>query len=323
MNGGSLKRRIALVAGVAVAAVLATSAFGASRAATVELGVLGDPAKFAAATGQHSHSRLIIIGWGQDRSFQYYFSKLFATMQDEPMLGIGIPDGSALSPRAVANGKGDAFLVRLNHAVAAFGNPIYVRPLAEMNGWWNSYCAYNSNGTRRGAAYSTAVFKKAFARIYLIVHGDPDANVKLAKMRLPKVQGGGTLDPATNVQIIWNPQGFGSPNLAGNSAASYYPGDAYVDVVGDDLYDNGGKAEWPAAEAMYKRFATKPFSFPEWGLTGIDDPSFVKAMANFVKTHGRTQVISYFNSTPGSTWDINTKPSSRAAYRTYITPLGQ
>jgi len=41
-----------------------------------------------------------------------------------------------------------------------------------------------------------------------------------------------------------------------------------------------------------------------------------------VKTHPRTQLISYFNGKPGSIFDIRSKPSSLAAYRRFIAPLG-
>ena len=79
------------------------------------------------------------------------------------------------------------------------------------------------------------------------------------------------------MQVIWNPQGYGSPDLPGNSAAAYYPGDAYVDVVGDDLYDIGGKAAWAAAAALYAAHPRKPFAIGEWGLWGVDDARFVGA----------------------------------------------
>lgn len=41
----------------------------------------------------------------------------------------------------------------------------------------------------------------------------------------------------------------------------------------------------------------------------------------FVKTHRRVELISYFNSKPGSIFDLANKPKSRAAYRQAITPL--
>ena len=313
-----MSARIAIVAVCASAAVAAGAAFGAQRAGRIQLGVAGNPAQFRAATGQHSSVRLIILAWNQGGSPRY-FTRLFSTMLDEPMLGLGIPNGSALTPADVAHGRGDAWLVAINHAVAAWAKPIYVRPLAEMNGWWSSYSAYNENGSTRGAAYSTAMYRKAFARIYLIVHGDVDANTKLARLGLPPVRG--TLAPANNVQVIWNPQGYGSPDLPGNTAAAYYPGNAYVDVVGDDLYDQNYKAEWAAAGALYRAHPGKRFAFPEWGLWAIDDPTFVKTMASFLRSHPRTVLASYFNLRHGSIWDMSSKPRSRAAFRRYIDPL--
>jgi hypothetical protein len=65
----------------------------------------------------------------------------------------------------------------------------------------------------------------------------------------------------------------------------------------------------------------KPFSFPEWGLWGIDDPAFVKQMATFVQTHRRTKLIAYYNAKPGSIFDLASKPRSLAAYKRYIVPL--
>jgi hypothetical protein len=281
---------------------------------------MGNPARFASLTHQPSSVRLIIIAWDQGGGRPQYFARLFSTMLGEPMLGLGIPDGSKLSPAAIARGDGDSFLLALNQAVAVWGKPIYVRPLAEMNGWWNSYSAYNRDGSSRGPQYSTREFRKAFARIYLILHGDPAADAKLARLGLPPVSG--TTAPAPNLQVIWNPQGYGSPDLPGNSAAAYYPGNAYVDVVGDDLYDIRYKAEWPAAAALYRAHPGKPFAFAEWGLWGIDDPTFVQTMAQFVRSHRRTVLISYFNTGPGSIFDIASKPRSRAAFQRFISPLG-
>jgi hypothetical protein len=317
-----LLRIAALAACLAVAIVGVTSAAAARDVPqAVQLGVLGNPASFDAATHQHSTVRLIIIGWDQDRGFSNYFSKLFATMSDVPMLGIGIPNGSSLTPLSIAHGAGDRFLVALNQAVVQWGMPIYVRPLAEMNGHWNSYCAYNANGSSKGSRYSTSNFRKAFTRIYLILHGVPTADAKLQKMGLPPIRG--QIMPAPMLKIVWNPQGYGSPDLPGNSAASYYPGNGYVDVVGDDLYDIRGKAEWAAADAMYRRWRRKVFAFPEWGLWNIDDPAFIRAMYNFISGHRRTQVVNYFNGANGSIFDLRKKPRSLALYRKLISPLGQ
>jgi beta-mannanase len=197
--------------------------------------------------------------------------------------------------------------------------------MGEMNGHWNPYCAYTASGKLKGASHSTAAFRKAFARIYVILHGGTmDAmNAKLRRLGMPPVDRDLPGNPSPQLQVVWNPQGYGSPDVAGNSAQAYYPGDAYVDVVGDDLYDIRFRAEWPAAEKLYKAHPSKPFAFPEWGLWGIDDPSFVRAMAKWVKTHPRTELVSYFKSSPGAIWDLASKPKSLAAYRSLIVPLGR
>ena len=148
-------------------------------------------------------------------------------------------------------------------------------------------------------------------------------NAKLRRLGLPALAGSDLpVNAVPLVKVIWNPQGYGSPDIPANSAQAYYPGDKYVDVIGNDLYDIRGKAEWPANEALYKAHPRKPYAIPEWGLWGVDDPSFVLKMAAFVKTHRRVELVSYFNSGAGSIFDLGSKPKSRAAYRKAITPLG-
>ncbi len=113
-------------------------------------------------------------------------------------------------------------------------------------------------------------------------------------------------------------------------AASAYPGDDYVDIVGLDVYDKGLAVPWnpttkswddPGAsfalvtmELQSQRdFAIahgKPVSYPEWALTGVnatvrsrvggDDPTFVQGMSNWMNSlpasgPGSLAYQSYFN----------------------------
>ena len=283
-----------------------------AKAGKVALGVLGDPARFQGMTGQATTTRLLIVGWGQGG-----LDRMLQTMGPKPMLGLG---DQYLPPAKIASGEGDDFLLAINQAVANFKAPMYVRPMGEMNGHWNYYCAYDQAGHSKGAAFSTEAFRKAFARIYLAVHGGAGVNAKLRKLGMPPFRG--ALAANSNASVVWNPQGYGSPDLPGNTAQAYFPGDAYVDVVGDDLYYINGKAEWAAADALYNAHPNKPFAFPEWGLWGLDAPTFVSQMADFVKSHPRTKLIVYFNGSTGSVWDLASKPGSRASYRKLISALG-
>jgi hypothetical protein len=311
--------RAALVT-AALALVLAAPA-----AARVNLGILGNADRFQQLTGQDSAVRHVIVGWNQGQTWGSNFASLFDSLGPTPMLGFGTTGaGGAVTPLQIAQGKGDAYLVAMNNAIAVWGKFIYVRPMGEMNGHWNPYCAYTASGASKGPQYATPAFRKAFARIYVILHGGPatEVDAKLRRLGLPPVGRDLPVNPAPTLKVVWNPQGYGSPNIPGNSAQAYYPGDAYVDLVGDDLYDIRGKAEWAAADALYRAHPSKPFGFPEWGLWGLDDPAFVRRMAQFVRAHQRTELLSYFNSKPGSIFDLGSKPKSLAAYRAAILPLG-
>jgi hypothetical protein len=314
--------RVAVAAVVAGALITAAPTGAGTR--LVYLGVKGSPSRFAALTGQQSVIRHVFIGFDQGPAV----SRVVAGMTPVPMLAL-VPGSYGSrevgTPRSIALGGNDAFLFDVNAAIASFHGPLfYLRPFPEMNGYWESNCAYNQNGTRRPAFDSTAWSRKAFARIAVIVRGGTAADIdaKLARLHLPGI--GRDLPVTTpKLQLVWNPQGFGAPDVPGNSANAYYPGNAYVDVVADDLYDIAGHgATWAAAQKLYDAHPSKPFGFGEWGLWGIDDPAFVRAMAAWVHRHRRLVLLSFFNYGKGSIWDIHSKPRSAAAYRKYISPLG-
>jgi Glycosyl hydrolase family 26 len=298
-----------------VAVVLALVLAPAAHARPL-LGLFGGQARFQQLTGQQTQVGHALFGWGQSS-----FDQVLPRLGTAPM--IALVEGP-ITPLAIAQGRGDDYLFALNSSLSRWARPAYVRPLPEMNGHWNSYCAYTKSGRSKGAAYSTAAFRKAFARIYLIVHGGPAAtiNARLAALKLPPISRDLPENPLPRVKVMWNPQGYGSPDLPGNSAQAYYPGDRYVDVVGNDLYFIRGKAEWAAAERLYKAHPSKPYAFAEWGLWGIDDPSFITRMAQFARSHARLEVLAWYNGQRGGVFDIGTKPRARAAYRRLIVPLG-
>lgn len=307
------------------AAVAAAAALLAPAAhAGVLLGVHGDAGRFAAQTGQRSPIHQTFMSFAQGDALP----RIVSSLGPVPLLALNTGaygEHETATPRGIATGRNDAFLFQLNAVVNSWpGDRFYVRPFPEMNAHWEATCAYNADGTQRDAGHSTVWNRKALARISVIVRGGTRAEIdaKLAVLGLPGI----ARDlPVTTpkLRIVWNPQGFGAPDLPANSAQAYYPGDAYVDVVGDDLYDmRGHGATWDAAEALYKAHPGKPFAFPEWGVWGFDDPAFIRAMASWVNQHRRVEFIVYYSGRPGSVFDLAAKPASRSAYRSLITPLG-
>ena len=119
---------VALCAAAAMLLARGTTASPSSPRASDKLllGVLGDPDRFDQQTTQDSRFRLIIMSWAQGGSPQY-FSSLFATMREVPMLGISTGGGEGrgaetITAGQIARGAGDAMLVALNQSIAAWGS---------------------------------------------------------------------------------------------------------------------------------------------------------------------------------------------------------
>ena len=225
-------RRLTIVAAfgalVACAVPGATADAPAARTAgPVALGVLGDATRFQVQTGQRSTIRHTIISWNQGVEWGTRLPVLLAQLGPVPLLGLGTSDWrtkrQVVTPRDIAQGKGDGFLIALNAAIAAFGELVYVRPLPEMNNHHRPFSAFDQSGRSRGASHSTAAFRRAFARIAVLARGGPAAemNAKLRRLGLPPVAG--DLPPA-NARVVWNPQGYGSPDIPAELRAGLLPG---------------------------------------------------------------------------------------------------
>jgi hypothetical protein len=320
------------VVAVVVTAAAAHSSSGRVTAAGPIPGVSGDPARFETLTGQKSLVDQAFLAWGQGQTFGSPFPSLFAAFGPTPMIHLGTAGRNgkeAITPGAIAAGRGDAYLLDLNQTIGTWGKGIYVRPMAEMNNPGNLYAGYMLSGRPRDAAHSPASYRKAFARIYVILHGGTVAsvNAKLRALGLPPLAAAGTVasNPFPRLRIVWSPLAGGRPNVPGNAPAMYYPGTAYVDVDGADIYDEAltDDAPWAELEALYRLALShhKPFSLPEWGLIGVDDPAFIKHVCKFLSTHRATEMQAYFEGHPGSVLDLASKPKSKAMYRQCLTPL--
>lgn len=220
----------------------------------------------------------------------------------------------AISPRAIAMGSGDDYLVSLNRSIAASGQINYVRLMAEMDGNWNPYCAFNANGSSRGPSHSTAMFRQAWRRAVLIVRGGPLATIdkKLHTLHLPPVRGASGALAAPPVAFLWVPQVAGAPDIAANSPSAYWPGAEYVDWVGTDFYSKF--PNWAGLERFYSHSYGKPFAFAEWALWGADDPGFVHKLFAWARRHGRVRMLMYNQGNrAGGPYALKRYPAGRKA----------
>ncbi len=257
---------------------------------------------------------------------------LLASLDPVPMvhIGTGGPRGTSesIKPLQIALGRGDAFLVALNEGIATHEGLVYLRLMAEMNHHRPFHSAFREDGSSKGPQYSTAAYRKAFARMYVLLHGGTRAAIDraLRRLGLPALNAGTgdlAVNPTSTLRIIWNPLGGGGPEIPANAATNFYPGDRYVDVVGNDMYSRTGVFSAAKNEALYAfaRMHGKPFALPEYGLVGGDFPEFIRYICSFIRGHAGMELAAYYEAKAGSIYDLAAKPRSRQVYRTCVTPL--
>jgi len=141
---------------------------------------------------------------------------------------------------AVAAGEYDGLLRADAEAYRAYGRPVLLRWFWEMN-----LTKEGHHPVCLGTSSQAGDYVAAWKRIWTIFHEVG----------------------ARNVAFVWTP----SDALHAGSPASYYPGSAYVDWVGADLYDRPGYGPFPN---MFSSFYStwikqhKPMILSETGAVG-------------------------------------------------------
>jgi len=284
----------------------------------------GDPADFGAfSEAMDKHPALIqtFRTWGSD------FPESIERWQEaraRPILHITTADNNdgheLISPRAIAQGHGDDYLIRLNRLFWEKKMPAYVRPLGEPNRCLNVYASYDCAGNPRDAAHQPRWYRLALRRIYLIVHGGGkrgEIDARLQAAGLPPLRSELRGLPKAPVAILWSTLPAGSPTVPQNRPRHFYPGDDYVDWVGTDFYSDN--QDWKSLAGLYRRFSEKPFALPEWGVNGADDARFVRRLLTWVDRHRRCKMLVYyqdFGST--SSYRIQNYPASLSVLRNWL-----
>jgi hypothetical protein len=120
--------------------------------------------------------------------------------------------------------------------------------------------------------------------------------------------------PRAPVALLWVPMTGGSPDVAGNQPADYWPGRGYVDWVGTDFYSKF--PNFAGLNRFYARYRGLPFVFGEWALWGSDDPGFVGELFGWVHTHPRVRMMVYNQGVnPVGPFRLDRYPASAAVLR--------
>lgn len=194
---------------------------------------------------------------------------------------------------SIAAGGSDAYLEEFAAAAHIYARPVMVSIDHEMNGGWYPW------GTQ---AATPAQFVAAWRHIHDVFAAAGDVNVLW----------------------VWAPNVVNPvPNVA---LAPYYPGNAYVDIVGITGYYTGELGEdsytglFGRTEAIVEEFSDRPFLASETGVEqGPDKAAWVTDLIDGVKSDSRMLGFVYFDygTAQGkrADWTLQDDPAALAAYR--------
>jgi hypothetical protein len=347
---GRAKAGVGLLASVLVLAGASSAAAGrayAPRDGLAYHGVsdTGDPAHlfdFAGQVGAHPAVLQDFFHWRVPLTtgalYRWGVTDTRGVLSLSTATGAGV---EVITPQQIAEGRDDRYILRLARTIAESGQTVYIRLMAEMNGHWNAYSAYNADGSARRDGHSTRWFRRAWRRFTLIVRGGSRRriNERLVRMGMPRilrarsqndpVYAGGPEGiplpvpeelPQPRVAMMWVPQSFGSPNIAGNQPADYWPGGRYIDWVGIDIYSKFASA-FDDGVRFFQRYDKWPFVIGEYGPWDNDfSGAFTGSLLRWAERHDRVKMVIYYRGVdPDNRYNVQHYAGAQRALRNHMS----
>lgn len=252
------------------------------------------------------------VGWGTNKDFDLAGLEAVASRGELPMItwepGAGVPNDPAWTLRdAVLSGKNDAYIESWAQGMAAYCKPVLLRFAHEMHA--------TSYPWGLGVNGNTA---QDYVDAYRHVH-DIFARYN-----------------AHNVRWVWNPNTMGTTLAATYipTYASLYPGNAFVDWVGLDIYNTGTDVDWGAPfwrsfgevltepyKALEAIAPIKPVILPEIGSveTGGSKAQWITDMFSQLPAGfpGVRSVV-WFDVDKEAHWELDSSASALAAWEACI-----
>jgi mannan endo-1,4-beta-mannosidase len=179
---------------------------------------------------------------------------------------------------AILDGQYDDYFAAYADNLKAFGHPVLFRLNNEMNGDW---CWYSAFYTGKDADLYQALWR--YIHDLFVARG------------------------VDNVVWVWNPHDVSLPAFKWNSYLAYYPGDAYVDVVGLTGYNNGTyfpgerwrefSEIYPALHDEYANHFDKPFMITEFSSNSVggDKVAWIHGMFDGIKKLDRLKIAVWWS----------------------------
>jgi beta-mannanase len=198
----------------------------------------------------------------------------------------------------IVAGNYDAYLKTWARGAKAYGKPLYIRLMPEMNGNW---VPWNGNPTN---------FKNAWKKI----------------VTLFRTEG------ATNVKWVWSVNTTDEPRTATNKMENYYPGSSYVDILAIDGYNWGTSRTNTAWRSFvdtfkdsYTRITKLGTTQPVW-ITETASTELGGNKAEWIRTgfsttaFPRLKMVVWFDENKETDWRVNSSAASLQAVKDELSP---
>ncbi len=185
-------------------------------------------ADFETRVGKTADMRAVFVHWGNESQFPMYLApyvrdkgKTLVIFWEATDYNVASTEQPRFNYDSIIRGDWDNYFRSFAASAKTYNAPVILIPFSEMNGDW-----FSVSGTKNGnsAAKHNAAYRhvREFFRT------------------------------TTNVQFGWAPNNGSVPDVAGNQIADYYPGDAYVDIVGVDGFNFGG-TQWETFSQVFDK----------------------------------------------------------------------
>lgn len=254
---------------------------------------LGDLEKLETLVGKKADIQSFFVGWndnfptaiannlkGSNRTLLIFWEQYGVTLD------------------SINEGKSDVYIKNFAAAAKAYGGPIILAPMHEMNGNWDPWGGYDSNDKQI----------------------NPPAKIINVWKRIHQA-----FKDVPNVKFAWDVNNVSVPNIAGNAIGVYYPGNEYVDYVGVDGFNFGDPWQSPAQvfDSAIKQLLIykKPiYIFSTAAIADSRKAAWIKDFGAQIKKYNLAGWVWFNQDGSDGNWLINSDTASLQAFKAILSP---
>lgn len=252
-------------------------------------------AEFERTVGSPMDFVATFVHWGNEREFPVDFARslggktllIFWEAMDYNVVG---SDQAAFSYDAILRGDYDMYIRTFADQAKQYGRPVILIPFEEVNGAWYPWSGMANGNT-------------------------PEQHIEAYRYVREFFRG------VTNVKFGWAVNHDSDPDVPENSVAAYYPGAAYVDIVGvngfnfadpwmsfTDIFD-------PALRSL-KRYGKPVYIFSMASAEGPEKAAWIRdALSVEIPRHPEIRGFGWFNEKKERDWRVDSDPESLRAFQ--------